>query len=61
MKRKNKMQTEGCSIVEHLYRKGTLMDERKKTRAAETQSKKEANDEEEATFKPQTLEYAGRP
>ena len=36
MKRRNKMQMEGCDIVEHLYRKGTLMDERKKTRAQET-------------------------
>ena len=32
-KRKNKMQTEGCDIVEALYRKNTLMQEKKKMRA----------------------------
>ena len=59
MKRRNKMQTDGCDIVEHLYRKGTLMDERKKARAETLNAKKEI-EAEEATFKPVTLEYPGR-
>ena len=58
-KRKNKLQTEGCSVVDHLLRKGTLMDEKKKERAAERQASQQVD--EELTFKPVTLEYAGRP
>lgn len=57
-KRRYKMQTSDCDVVEQLYRKNTMMQEKKKMRANDIKQAEEID--EEATFRPKTLNYEGQ-
>jgi hypothetical protein len=56
--RKNKLKTEGCDIVEHLLRKNTVMQDKRKVR--EEKFKENRDFDKEATFKPVTNIYESK-
>ena len=58
-KRKQKLDAQGLHVVDNLYRKATLAEQKKRERAEKML--KEREEDPEATFHPQTLQYERQP